>query len=82
MADQTLLQGLLARRSFLQALGISGLSAAVCLAQQPGRQDLKEPVFRVSKNNPPVPVAAKAASHPLDPALELARPARVPSINT
>jgi hypothetical protein len=74
MADQSPLNGRHARRIFLQALGITGLSAAVTLAQQPGRQDLKEPVFRVSKNTGSQPgVAQKTDSHPLDPALELAR---------
>jgi hypothetical protein len=74
MADQSL-KGLLARRSFLQALTIAGVTASVGLAQQP-RQGLREPVFRVSKNtNPPAgpATAAKTESHPLDPALDLAR---------
>ncbi|QDU29637.1 hypothetical protein ETAA8_47520 [Anatilimnocola aggregata] len=74
MADQSLLRGLLARRSFLQALSISGFSAAIALGTPPeSREELREPIFRVSKaNNPPVDAAAKVAAHPLDPAIDLA----------
>ncbi|WP_425614674.1 DUF1571 domain-containing protein [Anatilimnocola sp. NA78] len=73
MADQSLLRSLLARRSFLQALSISGLSAAVALGNPPeSREQLREPIFRVSKNNPPGEAAVKAAAHPLDPAIDLA----------
>ncbi len=73
MADHSLTRGLLARRMFLQALGIGGLSAAVCLGQQPGRDALKEPVFRVAKAiNPAGAPAALTESHPLDPAIAIA----------
>jgi len=69
MADNSLPRGLHARRIFLQALGLSSLSAALSFGQQPG--DLKEPVFRVAKAAEAQGV--QADSHPLDPALNLAR---------
>jgi hypothetical protein len=74
MADNSLNRGVLARRSFLRALGLGGIGAALSLAgaQEP-RADLKEPVFRVSKALPEQQPAVPAAdSHPLDPAIKLA----------
>lgn len=73
MADQSLLRGLQARRTFLQALSITGLSAAVALANPPeSREQLREPVFRVSKaNNTPTDLP-QGPAHPLDPAINLA----------
>jgi Protein of unknown function (DUF1571) len=73
MADNSLPRGLLARRTFLQALSLTSLSAAMCLAQEP-RGDMKEPIFRVSKALPEAANgAAPADSHPLDPALKIAQ---------
>jgi hypothetical protein len=73
MADHSLPRGLQARRVFLQALSLSSLSAAIALATPPeSREQLREPVFRVSKaNNPPTDVV-QGPAHPLDPALQLA----------
>lgn len=72
MADNSLPRGLRARRMFLQALGLSSLSAALAIGQE---GELKEPVFRVAKNPEGAAAAAVAPgdSHPLDPALKLAQ---------
>ena len=69
----------LARREFLRLLALSGgaLSAGSLLAEEA----LKEPVFRVAKTNEVGAAAAPAQvaqdSHPLDPALVVARDALV-----
>lgn len=75
MADNSLPRGPLARRTFLQALSLTSLSAAFALAQEP-RGDMREPVFRVSKlpeAQANGPAAAPADAHPLDPALKIAQ---------
>ena len=59
----------LARRSFLQALAISGTAGLASQLLAEDRSPLKEPVFRVSKN---IPAASAQVQHPLDPALEVA----------
>ena len=69
MADNSLPRGLRARRIFLQALGLSSLTAALAIGQEQG--ELKEPVFRMAKALPGAP-GAPADSHPLDPGLRLA----------
>lgn len=69
MADNSLPRGLRARRIFLQALGLSSLTAALSFGQEQG--ELKEPVFRMAKALPGAP-GAPADSHPLDPGLRLA----------
>lgn len=69
MADNSLPRGLRARRIFLQALGLSSLSAALAIGQEQG--ELKEPVFRMAKALPGAP-GAPPDSHPLDPGLRLA----------
>lgn len=59
----------LARRGFLQALAVTG---GACVAVNVlAQEQLKEPVFRVSKANS-VPANA-GDKHPLDPALDMAR---------
>jgi len=70
-------------RSAVLGVGMVGIAAPSLLAQEapppaqsssPGSSNFSEPVFRVSKNEAALPVAAPtAAPHPLDPALELAR---------
>jgi len=57
------------RRAFLQTLGFAGIACtgSMLLAQE---KDLKEPVFRVG-NLPDV--AVRKDTHPLDPALKIAR---------
>ena len=68
-------QNLWGRRQFLRAVAVSGASFATAqaFAVEPGSA-LREPVHRVAKANHPVNAAA--ASHPLDPALEMARQAQ------
>jgi hypothetical protein len=44
----------------------------ICRAQQPGQGSLQEPVYRVTKATSQ-PVKAGQGTHPLDPALDLAR---------
>lgn len=68
------------RRAFLSAMMSSGaaLAARGLLADEPAkpRDQLQEPVFRVSKATGDAAGAARAkegAAHPLDPALEIAR---------
>lgn len=68
------------RRAFLGAFLASGtaLAARQVLGEdgQRPRDQLQEPVFRVSKATSDAPAAARAkdrAEHPLDPALEIAR---------
>ena len=58
----------LARRGFLQALAAT--SGACVAGSVLAQEQLKEPVFRVSKANVPAPAVAR---HPLEPALEMAR---------
>lgn len=69
MAKNSLPRGLRARRAFLQALGLSSLTAALSFGQEQG--DLKEPVFRVAKALPNAQ-GAPGDSHPLDPGMKLA----------
>jgi hypothetical protein len=58
------------RRLFLGTAAAAGVGLAHSLRADEG---LKEPVFRVSKNEPNVPAGAAATDkHPLDPALALA----------
>lgn len=70
MTENSLPRGQRARRAFLQALGFSSLSAAMCFGQEPS--DLKEPVFRVAKALPGAQGAPAGDSHPLDPGIKLA----------
>lgn len=62
----------LSRRGFLKTLAVAGTTCVTgsALAQQPG---LKEPVYRVSKNDSAT--SPPAERHPLDPALDMARDA-------
>lgn len=71
MADNSLPRGLRARRLFLQALGMSSLTAALSFGQEQG--ELREPVFRVAKALPGAAGAPPTDSHPLDPGLKLAQ---------
>lgn len=58
-----------ARRTFLQTLGVAGITCASSLLLAEDKQ-LTEPVFRVGK----LPdVAGRQDSHPLDPALKIAQ---------
>ena len=61
----------LARRSFLRALAFGGVCLGSPLLAQ-DREQLKEPIFRVSKANN-LPVNAPAVKHPLDAALDFAQ---------
>ncbi len=55
------------RRHFLGGLLVAGSTAVAAIAQERSREQLREPVFRVA-NNP----ENAAASHPLDPAIDIA----------
>jgi hypothetical protein len=63
------------RSAAVLGLGLSVIAAPASMGQQPappaGNGAVAQPVARVSKNE--IPVAAIAAPHPLDPALDLAR---------
>lgn len=65
-----MIQNPFARRDFLRALVVGGVSAATTSLF--ADEALKEPVFRVSKATSDV-AARGVPQHPLDPALELAR---------
>ncbi len=54
------------------ALPLAVMMAAWCGAQQPGQDRLQEPVYRVTKATSQ-PIRAGEATHPLDPALDMAR---------
>ncbi len=58
---------------FLAApLVVVAAMTAMCGAQQPAQQRLQEPVYRVTKATSQ-PIKAGETSHPLDPALDMAR---------
>src|SRR5262245_46988531 len=72
-AGEEMIGDALARRTFRESFAVAGAS---CLAGSACGQDrgIKEPVYRVSKNDAP-PGGAPGERHPLDPALDMARDA-------
>ena len=70
----------LARREFLRAVGLTGVSclaAGACGSDNDTTGGLREPVHRVAKANTNPQPTVIAAKHPLDPALEMAHEALV-----
>lgn len=65
----------LPRRAFLRSVTAAGACLATPLLAQEPRDGLKEPVFRVARNTEGIKPAGD--SHPLDPALDMAREALV-----